>query len=97
MESETLLEQYKRCTKVNQQQLKQAKNIEDLVNIRIQSIDRQLVNKDNSYNFHYDPVVFRQQVPSMADRDFLINQAILLKSSQRSKPLPSVTQSSFNV
>lgn len=59
MESETLLEQYKRCTKINQDQLKQAKNLEDLVSIKIKAIDRSLVNRDNTYNFHYDPVVFR--------------------------------------
>lgn len=35
LESETLLEQYKRCTKINQEQLRNAKNIEDLVNIKI--------------------------------------------------------------
>jgi hypothetical protein len=62
--------------------LRAAKNIEDLVNIKIQAIDKALlVNKDNTYNFHYDPIFFRQQVPMMADREFLINQAMLLKSS----------------
>lgn len=81
LESETLLEQYKRCTKINQEQLRNAKNIEDLVNIKIQAIDRSLVNKDNSYNMQYDPLVFRQQIPQMGDKDFLKNQAALLMSS----------------
>eukprot|EP00347_Sterkiella_histriomuscorum_P005013 403358235 len=88
----SLIQQYKKCQKVNQEQLRQAKNIEDLVNIKIETIDKQLVNKDNTYNFHYDPLQFRQQIPLMGDRTFLINQAILQKSSQRQRYAPSLKE-----
>ncbi len=40
LDSDTLLEQYKRCAQINQEQLRAAKGIEDLVNIKIHTIDR---------------------------------------------------------
>ena len=52
----SLMQQYKKCTKINAEHLRQAKNIEDLINIKIETIDKQLVNKDNTYNFQYDPI-----------------------------------------
>lgn len=59
-EAETLLQQYKKCTKVNYESLKQAKTIEDLVNIKIKRLDKELINTDNNtYNFQYDPIHFR--------------------------------------
>lgn len=35
-----------------------------------------------NYDFKFDPIHFRQKVPCMADRSFLINQAILSSSNQ---------------
>ena len=82
----SLIQQYKKVTRINQDQLRQAKNIEDLINIKIETIDKPLINKDNTYNFkQYDPLQFRQKMPCMGDRQFLVNQAVLQKSSQKQR------------
>jgi hypothetical protein len=63
------------------------KNINDLVRINVATIDKSFFvntrqgDKDGfeqvSYDFKWDPINFRQKVPCMGDRDFLVNQAIL--------------------
>jgi len=88
---ETLLSQYKKCSRINNQQLRNARNLEQLVGIKVHAIDGRLGTsgqgaggrypdgtRDDSggqphYDFKFDPLHFRQKVPCMADRSFLIN------------------------
>ena len=76
---ETLLSQYKKCTVINNEQLRNARNLEEVVKIKVQAIDGNLGNNPmqledpQSYDFKFDPIHFRQKVPCMADRNFLIN------------------------
>ena len=97
---ETLLSQYKKCSRINNQQLRNARNLEQLVGIKVHAIDGRLGTSGQGaggrypdglsegvgqphYDFKFDPLHFRQKVPCMADRSFLINQAILSSSTQR--------------
>lgn len=40
--SETLLSQYKKCTQVNNEALRNARNLEEVVNIKVRAIDSKL-------------------------------------------------------
>ena len=94
---DTLLSQYKKCSRINNEQLRNARNLEQLVGIKVHAIDSRLgtggqaaaalqEGRDGGgqpmYDFKFDPLHFRQKVPCMADRSFLINQAILSSSTQ---------------
>lgn len=92
---ETLLSQYKKCGQLNNQRLRNARNLEELVGIKVQSVDGALgvagerqgsstalgTMAPSHYDPKFDPLHFRQKVPCMADRSFLINQAILGSST----------------
>ena len=40
--SETLLSQYKKCTQANNEALRNARNLEEVVNIKVRAIDSKL-------------------------------------------------------
>ena len=62
---ETLLSQYKKCTEANNEQLRNARNLEEIVKIKVQAIDGRLGNQagvesnDPNYDFKFDPIHFR--------------------------------------
>ena len=68
-----------------------SKNISDLVNHKMASLPKNLymtqqspvTQQETSYDFKFDPVNFRQKIPCMGERNFLVNQAILVNSSQQ--------------
>jgi hypothetical protein len=81
------LTQYKKCTQHNNEQLRNARNLEEVVKIKVQAIDGRLGDdqRNQNYDFKFDPIHFKQKVPLMGDRNFLINQAVLSSSSQTRK------------
>ena len=110
---ETLLTQYKQCSQMNNEALRQAKNIRDLVQINVAAIDKQLyvthkkpqqnpkglgleIPVETTYDFQFDPVNFRQKLPCMGDRSFLVNQAILLNSTHKNKVSETMNYKRFS-
>jgi len=41
-------------------------------------------NADGSFDLKFDPLLFRQQLPALGERNFLVNQAILQTNSSHS-------------
>ena len=61
--------------------LRNARNLEELVGIKVEAVDSGNRSVQNSDFLKFDPLHFRQKVPGMADRNFLVSQAILSSSS----------------
>ena len=76
---DTLLMQFKKCADENDKKLRNARNIKELVNIEISHLPASVRHNDvgGGYDFKKDPIACNQKLPCMADRNFLVNQAIL--------------------
>jgi hypothetical protein len=70
----TMLDQYKHVSSINDQKLKAARNIKDLVSIKITRMEP--LGSD-PHDLKRDPVSFRQQMPQMGDSSFMQTQAML--------------------
>jgi len=88
-----LLSQYKQCSVINDKQLREAKNIRELIGIQVAALDKKLyktvgpgeissargdnrhtsAQPEQNYDFTFDPVKFRQKMPCLGDREFLVN------------------------
>ena len=81
VELDSLQYRYKLSTQSNEEKLKNAKNISELVSIKLDKMPDSVRNKrDGSFDLKFDPVSFRQQMPMMGDRNFLVKQALLQKT-----------------
>ena len=103
---QSLLSQYKACQEINNKAISQAKTSEDVVRIRIATVDRSLhyqsrnqhkrgstvVETRTNYNLQYDPINFMQKVPCLGDREFLVNQSILYNSAAKNRVSEAVTR-----
>jgi len=59
-DKDSLMDQYKQVSAINDKKLKAARNINELVQIRIEKIPQV-----SSFDLKFDPLTFRQQMPSM--------------------------------
>lgn len=59
-DKDSLMDQYKQVSAINDKKLKAARNINELVQIRIEKIPQA-----SSFDLKFDPLTFRQQMPSM--------------------------------
>ena len=82
-----------------------------MVNIKVTSLDKQLYMQsggghrrtgtapaaegETSYNLQFDPINFRQKVPCMGDREFLINQSILHNSTTKNRVSEAMNRQRF--
>lgn len=107
---QSLLSQYKTCQEINQKAINAAKTSEDIVRIKIATLDKSLhyVNSRNqhkrgstvvenktNYNLQFDPINFMQKVPCLGDREFLVNQSILYNSTAKNRVTEAVARQKF--
>ena len=106
---QSLLSQYKACQAINQKAINEAKNSEDVVKIKIVTLDKTLhfqsrnhskrgstvVENRTNYNLQFDPINFMQKVPCLGDREFLVNQSILYNSQATNKVSEAATRAKF--
>ena len=103
----TILQQFKECSEANEQALRDAKNIKELIGINVKTVDKQLFMRsrghslagqpmdETNYNLQFDPINFMQKVPCMGDRDFLVSQSILHNSTTRNRVSEAVHRQKF--
>ena len=73
VELDSLGYQYKLKSINNEEKLKNVRNITDLVSIKLDQMPASVRNKrDGSFDLKFDPLSFRQQMPMMGDRNFLV-------------------------
>ena len=103
----TILQQFKECSEANEQALRDAKNIKELIGITVKTVDKQIFTRqrghslqgvpmsETNYNLQFDPINFMQKVPCMGDRDFLVSQSILHNSTTRNRVSEAVHRQKF--
>ncbi len=57
---------------VNEENLRKAKNIKELVGIQLEKVPISVRRRDGSYDFKFDAVRFQQKMPLLGERDFLV-------------------------
>jgi hypothetical protein len=82
---ETMLNQYKKCSEENDLKLRNVRNIKELVGINISHVPASVRHTTDGYDFKLDPIQNNQRLPAMAERSFLVSQALLQNSVFKSK------------